>query len=76
MSAGYKFKQAIANNRPLQVAGTIHASTAMMAEKMGHQAIYLSGAGVANAPFGSPDVGIVCLDTLLAEITRLTGIGV
>ena len=42
MSAGLKFKQAIANNHPLQVVGTINAYTAMMAEKMGHQAIYLS----------------------------------
>ena len=55
MSAGLKFKHAIANNRPLQVVGTINAYTAMMAEKMGHQAIYLSGAGVANVSFGMPD---------------------
>lgn len=73
MSAGYKFKQAIANNRPLQVVGTINAYTAMMAEKMGHQAIYLSGAGVANASFGMPDLGMTSLDNVLEDIRRITG---
>lgn len=72
MSAGYKFKQAIANNRPLQVVGTINAYTAMMAEKMGHQAIYLSGAGVANASFGMPDLGMTSLDNVLEDIRRIT----
>ncbi|MBR37805.1 MAG: methylisocitrate lyase, partial [Idiomarina sp.] len=52
MSAGLKFKQAIANNKPLQVVGTVNAYCAMMAEKTGHQALYLSGAGVANASYG------------------------
>ncbi len=43
MSAGAKFRQALTNNKPLQVVGTINAYCAMMAEKLGHQAIYLSG---------------------------------
>jgi len=73
MSAGLKLKQAIANNRPLQVVGTINAYTAMMAEKMGHQAIYLSGAGVANASFGMPDLGMTSLDNVLEDIRRITG---
>ncbi|MBH0060449.1 methylisocitrate lyase [Pseudoalteromonas sp. NZS71] len=73
MSAGLKFKHAIANNRPLQVVGTINAYTAMMAEKMGHQAIYLSGAGVANASFGMPDLGMTSLDNVLEDIRRITG---
>jgi len=73
MSAGLKFKQAIANNRPLQVVGTINAYTAMMAEKMGHQAIYLSGAGVANASYGMPDLGMTSLDNVLEDIRRITG---
>ncbi|MBH0041231.1 methylisocitrate lyase [Pseudoalteromonas sp. SWXJZ10B] len=73
MPAGLKFKQAIANNRPLQVVGTINAYTAMMAEKMGHQAIYLSGAGVANASFGMPDLGMTSLDNVLEDIRRITG---
>lgn len=73
MSAGLKFKQVIANNRPLQVVGTINAYTAMMAEKMGHQAIYLSGAGVANASYGMPDLGMTSLDNVLEDIRRITG---
>lgn len=73
MSAGLKFKQAIANNHPLQIVGTINAYTAMMAEKMGHQAIYLSGAGVANASFGMPDLGMTSLDNVLEDIRRITG---
>ena len=73
MSAGLKFKQAIANSHPLQVVGTINAYTAMMAEKMGHQAIYLSGAGVANASFGMPDLGMTSLDNVLEDIRRITG---
>ena len=73
MSAGLKFKQAITNNHPLQVVGTINAYTAMMAEKMGHQAIYLSGAGVANASFGMPDLGMTSLDNVLEDIRRITG---
>ena len=69
----FRSKQAIANNRPLQVVGTINAYTAMMAEKMGHQAIYLSGAGVANASFGMPDLGMTSLDNVLEDIRRITG---
>jgi methylisocitrate lyase len=72
MSAGLKFKQAIANNHPLQIVGTINAYTAMMAEKMGHQAIYLSGAGVANASYGMPDLGMTSLDNVLEDIRRIT----
>ncbi|MGO2292062.1 methylisocitrate lyase [Pseudoalteromonas sp.] len=73
MSAGLKFRQAVANNHPLQVVGTINAYTSMMAEKMGHQAIYLSGAGVANASYGMPDLGMTSLDNVLEDIRRITG---
>ena len=45
LSAGAKFRQALVNNKPLQVVGTINAYSAMMAEQIGHQAIYLSGGG-------------------------------
>ncbi len=72
MSAGLKFKQAIANNKPLQVVGTVNAYCAMMAEKTGHQALYLSGAGVANASFGMPDLGMTSLDNVLEDIRRIT----
>ncbi|MGO3916003.1 MAG: methylisocitrate lyase [Pseudoalteromonas sp.] len=73
MSAGLKFRQAVANNHPLQVVGTINAYTSIMAEKMGHQAIYLSGAGVANASYGMPDLGMTSLDNVLEDIRRITG---
>lgn len=72
MSAGFKFKQAIANNKPLQVVGTVNAYCAMMAEKTGHQALYLSGAGVANASYGMPDLGMTSLDNVLEDIRRIT----
>ena len=72
MSAGLKFKQAIANNKPLQVVGTVNAYCAMMAEKTGPQALYLSGAGVANASYGMPDLGMTSLDNVLEDIRRIT----
>lgn len=72
MSAGLKFKQAIANNKPLQVVGTVNAYCAMMADKTGHQALYLSGAGVANASYGMPDLGMTSLDNVLEDIRRIT----
>ena len=52
MSAGKKFRDALAANQPLQIVGTINAYAAMMAKRIGHQAIYLSGGGVANASYG------------------------
>ena len=54
MSQGSKFRKAIevAAPQPLQIPGTINAYTALMAERVGHQAIYLSGGGVANASYG------------------------
>ncbi|MDD7804647.1 MAG: methylisocitrate lyase, partial [Endozoicomonas sp. (ex Botrylloides leachii)] len=54
----YRFRQAVQNNQPLQIVGTINAYCALLAEQQGHQAIYLSGAGVANASYGLPDLGI------------------
>lgn len=72
LTAGQKFREAIKNNKPLQVVGTINAYTAMMAEKSGHQAIYLSGAGVANASFGLPDLGMTSLNDVCEDIRRIT----
>ncbi|MDD1795144.1 methylisocitrate lyase [Enterovibrio makurazakiensis] len=72
MSAGKTFREAVANNRPLQVMGTINAYTAMLAEQTGHQAIYLSGGGVANASFGLPDLGITTLNDVLEDARRIT----
>ncbi|GGO69611.1 methylisocitrate lyase [Bowmanella pacifica] len=72
MSAGKKFRQALINNKPLQIVGTINAYTAMMAEKIGHQAIYLSGGGVANASYGLPDLGMTSLNDVLVDVQRIT----
>tara|TARA_B110000091_G_scaffold15979_1_gene15085 strand:+ start:4717 stop:5595 length:879 start_codon:yes stop_codon:yes gene_type:complete len=72
MSQGAKFRAAIVNNDPLQIVGTINAYSAMMAEKVGHQAIYLSGGGVANASFGLPDLGMTSLNDVLDDASRLT----
>ena len=62
---GKKFRQAIADNSPLMVVGAVNAYCAKMAEKAGHKALYLSGAGVANASFGLPDLAITTLNDVL-----------
>jgi len=72
MSPGKKFRQAIINNKPLQVVGTINPYCAMMAEQLGHQAIYLSGGGVANASYGLPDLGMTSLNDVIADVQRIT----
>ncbi|WP_201595664.1 methylisocitrate lyase [Psychrobacter fulvigenes] len=75
-SAGARFRSAMKqkndNNQPLQIVGTINAYTAMMATQVGHQALYLSGAGVANASFGLPDLGMTSLDNVLEDARRIT----
>ncbi|MEN9464219.1 MAG: hypothetical protein RL217_400 [Pseudomonadota bacterium] len=72
MTPGAKFRQALANNKPLQIVGTINAYSAMMAERIGHQAIYLSGGGVANASYGLPDLGMTSLENVLEDVRRIT----
>lgn len=72
-SAGALLRQAIKDNQPLQLVGTINAYTAMMAERVGHKALYLSGAGVANASFGLPDLGMTSLNDVCEDIRRITG---
>ncbi|MFC3031515.1 methylisocitrate lyase [Pseudoalteromonas fenneropenaei] len=72
MSAGKKFREALAANQPLQIVGTINAYSAMMAKRIGHQAIYLSGAGVANASYGLPDLGMTSLNDVLVDCYRIT----
>ena len=71
-SAGAKFRQAIREEQPLQVVGTINAYTAILAESAGYRAIYLSGAGVANASFGLPDLGMTSLNDVLEDVRRIT----
>lgn len=72
MTPGQKFRKALADNKPLQIVGTINAYAAMMAERIGHQAIYLSGGGVANASYGLPDLGMTSLNDVLEDVRRIT----
>lgn len=71
-SKGRQFRQLVADNPPLQVVGTINAYTALLAEKAGSQAIYLSGAGVANASHGIPDLGMTNLTEVVEDARRIT----
>ena len=72
-TAGQKFRTALATNPPLRVVGAVNAYCAMMAEKIGHRALYLSGSGVASASYGLPDLGITSLDNVLEDVRRITG---
>ena len=71
-SAGARFRAAVAAEKPLQIAGTINAYHARMAERVGYRAIYLSGGGVAAGSLGVPDLGISNLDDVLTDIQRIT----
>ncbi|HEX8524004.1 MAG TPA: methylisocitrate lyase [Tepidisphaeraceae bacterium] len=71
-TAGDRFRAALDAERPLQVVGTINAYCAMLAEEAGYRAIYLSGAGVANASYGLPDLGITTLNDVLEDVRRIT----
>ena len=71
-SAGNAFRQAVQAHKPLQVVGAITALAARMAERAGHQALYLSGGGLAANSLGLPDLGISALEDLLIDIRRLT----
>lgn len=68
---GEKFRTAIASESPLQIPGTINAITALMAQQAGFRAIYLSGAGVANASFGMPDLGMTSMTDVVSDIDRI-----
>jgi methylisocitrate lyase len=72
-SAGERLWQALDAERPLQVVGTINAFSALLAERAGFRAIYLSGAGVANASFGLPDLGITSLNDVCEDVRRIAG---
>jgi methylisocitrate lyase len=71
-SAGLRFREAMAEERPLQIMGTINAYAALLAEKTGYKAIYLSGGGVANTSFGLPDLGVTTLNDVLTDASRIT----
>lgn len=71
MSAGARFRAALQAEQPLQIAGTINAYTALLAERAGFKAIYLSGAGVANASFGLPDLAMTTLNDVCEDVRRI-----
>ena len=71
-SPGALLREAVAAERPLQIGGAINAMCAMLAERAGFRAIYLSGAGVANASFGLPDLGVTSLNDVCEDIRRIT----
>jgi methylisocitrate lyase len=73
-SAGARFRAALAAERPLQVIGTINAYHALMAQRVGYRAIYLSGGGVAAGSLGVPDLGISGLDNVLTDVRRITDV--
>ena len=72
MSAGARLWQALDEERPLQVVGTINAYSALLAERAGFKAIYLSGAGVANASFGLPDLAMTNVTDVCEDIRRIS----
>ncbi len=69
---GKRFRNAVRENNPLKIVGTINAYCAILAEQQGHSAIYLSGAGVANASHGLPDLGITSLNDVLEDAKKIT----
>jgi methylisocitrate lyase len=71
-SAGARFRAALQLEKPLQIAGVIHAYAAIMAGQCGFRALYLSGAGVANASYGLPDLGLTSLQDVLEDVRRVT----
>jgi methylisocitrate lyase len=74
MSAGKRFREAVAQEKPLQIVGTINAYAALMAKRVGYRAIYLSGGGVAGGSLGMPDLGISNLDDVLTDIRRISDV--
>lgn len=73
LSAGARFRAAVRDEKPLQLPGVINAYVAMLAERSGFRALYLSGAGVANSSFGLPDLGLTTLDNVAEDVRRVTG---
>jgi len=73
VSQGATFRAIVAAEAPVQIAGAINAYSALLAERAGFRAVYLSGAGVANASFGLPDLGMTTLGDVLEDARRITG---
>lgn len=72
--AGARFRAALAVEAPLQIVGAINANHALLAQRAGHRAIYLSGGGVAAGSLGMPDLGINTLDDVLVDVRRITDV--
>ncbi len=72
VSMGKRFKTLVKEQAPLQVLGAVNAYSAMLAESAGGQALYLSGAGIANASYGLPDLGMTGLAEVLEDVRRVT----
>lgn len=72
LSPGGRFRAALVEEKPLQVVGVINAYAALLAERSGFRALYLSGGGVAAASLGVPDLGITTLDDVLTDVRRIT----
>jgi methylisocitrate lyase len=73
-SAGAAFKKALVEESPLQIIGTINANHALLAQRAGFRAIYLSGGGVAAGSMGIPDLGITTLEDVLTDVRRITNV--
>jgi methylisocitrate lyase len=73
-SAGAAFKKALVEETPLQIIGTINANHALLAQRAGYRAIYLSGGGVAAGSLGVPDLGITTLEDVLTDVRRITNV--
>jgi methylisocitrate lyase len=73
VTAGERLRAAMAAEQPLQLVGTVNAYSALLAREAGFRAIYLSGAGVANASFGLPDLGVTSLNDVCEDVRRITG---
>lgn len=74
MTPGQKLRQAVKDNHPLQVVGAVTANCGIMAEKVGHKALYLSGGGVAASSLGIPDLGITTLHDVVEDVKRITAV--
>jgi methylisocitrate lyase len=70
--AGRRLRDALDAERPLQIVGAVNAYCALLAERAGYRALYVSGAGVANASFGLPDLALTSLDNVLEDVRRIT----
>ncbi|MEA3157495.1 MAG: methylisocitrate lyase [Betaproteobacteria bacterium] len=72
MTAGQRFRHALSKTSPLPIVGTINPYCAMMAERVGHKAIYLAGGGIATYSYGMPDLAITTLNDVLTDVRRIT----